>query len=296
MEEPQRDSVCPIPDSAQRLLYQHLTTKVITLGGAQGTVGFVDLWRGILLCDLLGDSSKLRDMPLPLPAKGNWSKFLNTCPYYCRDIAVSQSKDTIKYVEMEITRPTKVIRTSDSDSYHEWLSYQKLPPSSYSYLLAPGSWKMTTWSMPIPATSWGSWHRRCTIRSEDIDLSSDNTRHYELLRKLMTSSGGGGNEEEEKQATDQATLSSLLGCLCMAYPTMSIADDDDVVLLSKGTSIRSVQMGVAVDASAWTLQGVVKLDTKRHVGFLRCYLASGISKHLKTTGTCTVFRPSFMFY
>lgn len=70
VEEPQRDSVCPIPDSAQRLMY-HLTTKVITLGGAKGTVGFVDLWRGILLCDLLEDSPKLRDMPLPLPAKGN---------------------------------------------------------------------------------------------------------------------------------------------------------------------------------------------------------------------------------
>lgn len=276
VEEPQRDSVCPIPDSAQRLMY-HVTTKVITLGGAKGTVGFVDLWRGILLCDLLEDSPKLRDMPLPLPAKGNWSKFLNSCPYYCRDIAVNQSKDTIKYVEMEITRPTKVARTastSDSDSYYEWLSHQKLPRS---YSLAPGSWKITTWSMPIPTTSWDSWHRRCTIRSEDINLPSDNTRHYELLCKLMSS---GGNEEEN---ATEATLS--LGCLRMAYPTMSIADDDDdvVYLLSKGTSIRSVEMVVAVDASTGTLQGVVKLDTKRHVGFMRCCLASGISKHLKTT-------------
>jgi hypothetical protein len=81
-------------------------------------------------------------MPLPLPAKGNWSKFLNSYPYYCRDITVSQSKDTIKYVEIEITGPTKVATTSDSNSYYEWLRHQKLPPSLYS--LAPGSWKMTT--------------------------------------------------------------------------------------------------------------------------------------------------------
>jgi hypothetical protein len=91
-------------------------------------------------------------------------------------------------------------------------------------------------------------------------------------------SSGGGNEEEK------ATLS--LGCLRMVYPTMSVADDDDVVyLLSKGTSIRSVEMEVAVDVRAGTTQGVAKLDTKRHVGFMRCCLASGISQHLKATGT-----------
>uniref|UniRef100_A0A0E0A2D4 DUF1618 domain-containing protein n=1 Tax=Oryza glumipatula TaxID=40148 RepID=A0A0E0A2D4_9ORYZ len=72
-------------------------------GGAKGTVGWVDLWRGILLCDVLEDSPKLRDMPLPLPARVNWPLFLNRCPYYCRDIVVSQSRDTIKYVEMEFT-------------------------------------------------------------------------------------------------------------------------------------------------------------------------------------------------
>ena len=68
----------------------------------------------------------------------------------------------------------------------------------------------------------------------------------------------------------------------MAYPTLSVADDDDAVyFLSKGTSIRSVEMEVAVDMRAGTLQGVAKLDTKKHVCFKRCCLASGISEHLK---------------
>ncbi|CAL4972507.1 unnamed protein product [Urochloa decumbens] len=279
VEEPQRDRVCPIPKSAQSLMY-HQTTKVITLGGGKGTVGWVDLWRGILLCDVLDDSPKLHDIPLPLPAKGNWDKFLNECPYYCRDITVSQSKDTIKYVEMEITQPTKVTSadsTSDVvDSYYEWLSRQERPCSYW----VPGRWKATTWSMAIPITSWvpGSWHRQCTICSEDIDLPAVNTKHYELLSKLMSSS-------DNKGKVTEATLS--LGCLHMAYPTLSVADDDDVVyFLSKGTSIRSVQMGVAVDMRTGTLQGVAKLDTKRHFGFLRCCLASGISQHLKATGIC----------
>ncbi|KAF8669771.1 hypothetical protein HU200_050940 [Digitaria exilis] len=55
----------------------HTTNKAITLGGDKGTVGWVDLWRGILLCDVLEESPKLRDIPLPLPTKGNWTRFLN---------------------------------------------------------------------------------------------------------------------------------------------------------------------------------------------------------------------------
>ncbi|OEL25012.1 hypothetical protein BAE44_0013969 [Dichanthelium oligosanthes] len=79
--------------TAERAMY-HMTTKVITLGGDQGIVGWVDLWRGILLCDVLSESPTLRDIPLPLPAKGNWSRFLNYCPYFFRDINVNGCKDT----------------------------------------------------------------------------------------------------------------------------------------------------------------------------------------------------------
>ncbi|RLN34094.1 uncharacterized protein C2845_PM03G01750 [Panicum miliaceum] len=252
VEDPSRDRVCPIPRSATRVLY-HMTSKAITLGGAKGTVGWVDLWRGILLCDLLEDSPKLRDMPLPLPVKGNWQKFMIDPPHYDRDIAVNQSRDTIKFVEMEITQPTKA----------------------------------TTWSMPIPVTSWNNWQRQCVIRSEDIHLPPDNTEHYKLLRKLMSSG------DKEKVITEEAALS--LGCLRMAYPIVSINDDDDVVyLLSKGYSTRSVEVVVAVDVRTGTLRGVAKLDTDRHFGFMRGgWLASGISKYLETMGTPTVL---FMFY
>ncbi|KAF8762783.1 hypothetical protein HU200_009091 [Digitaria exilis] len=76
VEEPLRDRLCPIPDSAERVMY-HLTTKVITIGGANGTVAWVDLWRGILLCDVLVKSPKLLDLPLPWPAKGNWGIYLS---------------------------------------------------------------------------------------------------------------------------------------------------------------------------------------------------------------------------
>uniref|UniRef100_A0A0E0M8C7 DUF1618 domain-containing protein n=1 Tax=Oryza punctata TaxID=4537 RepID=A0A0E0M8C7_ORYPU len=69
VEEPlMRDLVCPIPETANRQVH-HVTSKVMRLGaGANGMVGWVDIWRGILLCDVLQESPKLRDMPLPMPA------------------------------------------------------------------------------------------------------------------------------------------------------------------------------------------------------------------------------------
>jgi hypothetical protein len=68
LHQPERDRVLPILDSATELeLGFHDTTKVVVL--ASTTVGWVDLWRGILFCDVLDENPVLRDMPLPKPAR-----------------------------------------------------------------------------------------------------------------------------------------------------------------------------------------------------------------------------------
>uniref|UniRef100_A0A0E0DQ11 DUF1618 domain-containing protein n=1 Tax=Oryza meridionalis TaxID=40149 RepID=A0A0E0DQ11_9ORYZ len=263
VEEPLRGTVCPLPDSALRRIF-HATTKVITLGGAKGTVGWVDLWRGILLCDVLDEieSPKLRDLPLPLPSKGNWPLFLNRCPYYCRDIVVNQSRDTIKYVEMEFT-----ILNSSQDprsSYYEWVASQEFRSSQLDILVDDGSWKVNTWNMPIPVTSWDDWKPGCSVTSNHLD-----TALHSYMRKI--------DYKRENAAISVESLHT-------AYPTLSIADDDDVVyLLSKRTTRGAAKMVFTVNMRARVLEELEKLHSMSHLGFMRCFLSTGISKHLKPT-------------
>nr|CAB3446901.1 unnamed protein product [Digitaria exilis] len=71
-----------VDDSPQPFSYfSH--NKVITIGGEFGSVGWVDLWRGILICDLLVDSHRLCFVPLPSPLV---PKPLRGYPMYARNI------------------------------------------------------------------------------------------------------------------------------------------------------------------------------------------------------------------
>jgi hypothetical protein len=65
VESPQNDFPVQIPMELNRLNY-HLTSSAITLGG---TIGWVDLYRGIVFCDVMGDELRLRGVPVPLPLK-----------------------------------------------------------------------------------------------------------------------------------------------------------------------------------------------------------------------------------
>ncbi|KAK3150306.1 hypothetical protein QOZ80_3AG0231510 [Eleusine coracana subsp. coracana] len=64
--EPQCSFPMLIPNNCGRLLY-HETSTVISIGGEAGTMGWVDLYRGILLCDVLCDDPTLRGVPLSVP-------------------------------------------------------------------------------------------------------------------------------------------------------------------------------------------------------------------------------------
>jgi hypothetical protein len=114
---------------------------------------------------VLGEERPLRfqDIPLPIPARGNWGRLLEQCEHnYIRDVAISRHKDTIKYMEMEIW-PPRDLDTPPTDSYLEWV---RMRPKSTS----PGGWKTTTWSMPMPAGSFTDWQPGCEVDVKDIAI------------------------------------------------------------------------------------------------------------------------------
>ena len=91
VNEFERDKLIPLPQAVDRLY--HETEKTITIGGEHGTVAWVDLWRGIFFCDVLKKRPLLQDVPLPVPAMGNWDSILHNCdPSILRDVTISRNK------------------------------------------------------------------------------------------------------------------------------------------------------------------------------------------------------------
>ncbi|XP_040245054.1 uncharacterized protein [Aegilops tauschii subsp. strangulata] len=110
------------------------TSKVFTLGG--GFVGWADLWRGVLLCDVLLDDPELRYVPLPHAfGERKWDAVIT------RDIAVVD-QGCIKYVD----------KRSDEHT--------------------GGGWTLTAWSKKINSKPWKEeqWRQDCELRSSDVSV------------------------------------------------------------------------------------------------------------------------------
>jgi hypothetical protein len=106
--------------------------KVITIGGQYGTVGWVDLWHGIIICNLLRENHELRYIKLPtLLAPEPWGNTM-----FARDIIFINS--CIKLFEMQymerVSNPgctfcmtsqgweaaTKIMKFSNMGSANDW--------------------------------------------------------------------------------------------------------------------------------------------------------------------------------
>jgi hypothetical protein len=219
--------VLPIPDTATELLF-HDTTKAITLGGPRATIGWVDLWRGILLCDVLDDKPVLRDVPLPKPMRINKRNFCIGCPHPYRDITVvklSEQDIEIKYVEMG-TRPGEDLpprRSTDNSNNSDYSDSDDNDHEEECDFDVSPYWNAAVWTMPVPIASWKDWHRDKDCKVDVTDIVVDNPRHSELLLPLP------------RLSTDPEDATMSLRRLLTAHPTLGLGEDGDVViyLLSK---------------------------------------------------------------
>ncbi|KQJ94085.1 hypothetical protein BRADI_3g08385v3 [Brachypodium distachyon] len=127
------------------------TTKVITIGGKRGSIGFVDLLQGILICDvLMGDDNILRYIRLPFLMAPN--KLCRDPPTCDRDITVSQGY--IKYFDMCVhAEPGSCIGTSYTSQ----------------------DWEAATWKW---VDSEKNWHMEYRLKASNVLVDKS---HYELL-------------------------------------------------------------------------------------------------------------------
>ncbi|PUZ43951.1 hypothetical protein GQ55_8G048600 [Panicum hallii var. hallii] len=142
---PQEDFPVKTPRNCGRLLLHH-TTTVISIGGEGGTMRWVDLWRGILLCDVLHAEPSLRGVPLPLPLVemgynyGLGMELGN--PAQRRGIAFIRGKGCLNFECFpEVDEETELITVRVDD------------------------WALTTWSNKKMSNSLEDWHK------ESVNLS-----------------------------------------------------------------------------------------------------------------------------
>ncbi|CAN6200487.1 unnamed protein product [Urochloa humidicola] len=227
--------------------FSHKHTKVITLGGKAGTMGWVDLWRGILFCDVLRHQDD-HTVPLcyvALPAPLMPGREMHGGPRIARDIAVING--CIKYVEHQThVRPGSV-------AYGDFIS---------------DDWTAATWSRKATSVKYlekGSWQLSCKVHASQISARKKPVQ-FELLPKLV-----------DNQGTPQPTLERLH----TAHPTLSLREDNVVYFMTKVHYIKGTKAWViAVDVKKKALQGVAEFDARRTLGMNFTYLCSTISEHL----------------
>uniref|UniRef100_A0A0E0INI2 DUF1618 domain-containing protein n=1 Tax=Oryza nivara TaxID=4536 RepID=A0A0E0INI2_ORYNI len=138
----------------------HLTEKVFILDDEQPLVAFVDLWRGIVICNVLDNSTPVGGSYMPLPpelidARRTYNSSV------CRNIAIVNGRLTV--VRLSLYLLDSDDDDSDDDDYC--------------------TWDLTTWSKPVSSCLDDEWREDFMIESSDVSIDNS-TRNACLLPKL----------------------------------------------------------------------------------------------------------------
>ncbi|KAK8456156.1 hypothetical protein SEVIR_4G284900v4 [Setaria viridis] len=252
----------------------HLTSTVITIGGEGGTMGWVDLWRGILICDVLHRKPELRGVPLPVPMElltcnNGRGADIGGCGKSLRGIAVINQSLRFVHLEAIVSTTFKTLPT-DSDSDEE----TAVPHSLMS------DWVITTWSNSKMSTSWDDWIKDCEAKASHTTIQSK-------PKSKMLNSG--------LLSPEGANQVRALQNLWVSHPAPGI--NDDVVYLLARVRFRDPKAFViALDARKNVLLGSAEFATEKKRGDGVMYFPSNISKYIApearvlpiTTGTALI--------
>ncbi|CAM0878090.1 unnamed protein product [Alopecurus aequalis] len=198
--------------------------KVIVLGG--GEIGWVDLGRGILVCNPLEENPVFRVIPPPtlLPANRVGTGFRFADQF--RDMVCVDGM--IKLVELEHTKLYDQDLTSSDTVETE-------PKGDYT------GWRLVTWNRTVSSNCW----RRGSFVHVDDFVAMDDMRHSALLP-------GRGLVEKETGKN-----------LRPSYPVLSMDGTDVVYLKCKVDRKDNKVWVVALDMTKKTIQDVAPFQEER---------------------------------
>ncbi|KAK3150357.1 hypothetical protein QOZ80_3AG0232200 [Eleusine coracana subsp. coracana] len=238
--------------------FYHNTCKVLAIGGQDATMAFVDLWRGILFCDVRKLQQQAachaRDEAIPIlsfvptPSSIDKDKVPRGDARLWRNIAVVDGR--LKYVELQLHWDPTLLSEG---------------------LYITDGWVAATFSRPTDISSSdnngdSSWRQDCYI-----DTKKNNFRNDPLLKLLPKAS-----------SYDCRKPALPLERLHIRQPVLGLQEGADIIFFTaKVGRLSENAWVVALDIRNKALVGVAAFSAARIVGIDFAYIQSRTSKYVK---------------
>ncbi|KAM3408815.1 hypothetical protein ACQJBY_001710 [Aegilops geniculata] len=207
------------------------TDKVISLGVS--TVGWVDLWRGIVVCDVLQKDPLLRFVPLPKAnvhseSQSSMRDVTGFPNGFINFIEIENCFRWGKFIQLRSFKTTAFLDFLDTILDTELLQHHEMDSLYNEIKTVPDGWKIRTCFRSI---YWDHWRKGHTVHVDDITADP---HHAMMLPHLWDS------------RTHTCRLNRLK--TTPGYPTFSIYGIDFVYLMSEvGVNKKPWMLGVDIE-------------------------------------------------